>query len=100
ESTAPRVQVLKDIELISLTAAIRAERGIRNAQGAVIVKVSDRVSDDLGIQAGDVIVQVNRTPITDAQQAARVLESLSGRGAVRMWFERGGLVYQSDFQVR
>jgi serine protease Do len=97
---AQRVSVLKDLELISLTPAIRAERNIKNGHGALIATVTQAVSTNLGIEAGDVIVQINNVPVTDAQQAKRVLESLSGSGAVRMWVERGGRTLYTDFSIR
>jgi len=100
EVAAQKVAVLKEIELVSLTPAIRTERGIRAAQGAVVYKVSARVTEELGVQTGDVIVQVNRTAVTDAQQAGRLLESLTGRGPIRMIIERGGFLIPIDFQIR
>ena len=100
EVAAQKVSVLKEIELITLTPAIRTERGIRASQGAVVYKVSSRVTDELGVQTGDVIVQVNRTAVTDAQHAGRLLESLTGRGPIRMIIERAGSLYPVDFQIR
>jgi serine protease Do len=100
EVSAPKVQVLKELELVTLTPAIRAERGIRSRRGALIYNVSDRVSQDLGIEKGDVIVQVNRVPIEGAQDVAKVLDALSGRDVVRMYFERGGRIYSTDFMIR
>ncbi len=100
EVAAQKVSVLKEIELVTLTPAIRAERGVRTSQGAVVYRVSSRVTEELGVQAGDVIVQVNRSAVTDAQQAGRLLESLTGRGPIRMLIERGGFLYPIDFQIR
>jgi serine protease Do len=100
EVNAQRVSVLRDLELISLTPAIRAERNIKNNHGALIATVSSSVSTNLGIEAGDVIVQINNVPVTDAQQAKRVLESLSGSGAARMWVERGGRILYTDFSIK
>ena len=105
EVNAQRVSVLREIELISLTPAIRIERGIRSQRGALVVKVSDQVSENLGIQAGDVIIQVANNQIgyaeiTDAQQAKKVLESLSGRGLIRMFLERAASRVSTDFQIR
>ncbi|MDQ8154106.1 MAG: trypsin-like peptidase domain-containing protein [Gemmatimonadota bacterium] len=100
EVSAQKVSVLKEIELVTLTPAIRTERGIRAGQGAVVYKVSPRVTEELGVQTGDVIVQVNRAAVTDAQQAGRLLESLTGRGPIRMIIERGGFLYPIDFQIR
>jgi serine protease Do len=100
EVSAPKVQVLKELELVTITPAIRAERGIRSRHGALIYDVSDRVSQDLGIEKGDVIVQVNRVPIDNAQDVAKVFDALSGRDVVRMYFERGGRIYSTDFMIR
>ncbi|HVT38122.1 MAG TPA: trypsin-like peptidase domain-containing protein [Gemmatimonadaceae bacterium] len=105
EVNAQRVSVLKEIELISLTPAIRAERGVRSQRGALVVNVSRQVADNLGLHAGDVIIQVANneigySEITDAQQAKRVLESLSGRGLIRMVLERSGQRVSTDFQIR
>jgi serine protease Do len=100
EVSAEKVAVLRELELISLSAAIRAERGLRSTQGAVVYQVTSRVSQDLGIREGDVIIQVNRTPVTDAQQAARVLEYYIGRGPIRMYFERNGSIFSTEFLIR
>lgn len=99
EVGAERVAVLRELELITLTAAIRAERGTKSPQGAVVVGVSDRVAQALGIRAGDVIVQINNTPVTDAQQVAALLQTAGGRGPIRMFLERAGAVYSTDFRI-
>ena len=100
EISAPKVQVLRELELVTLTPAIRTERGIRSARGAVVFKVSERVAEELGLQPGDVIVQVNRTPIEDAAAVEKAISAQGGRGALRLFFERGGQVFSSDFMVR
>ena len=100
EVTAPKVQVLRELELVTVTPAIRAERGLRTTQGALIFNVSDRVASDLGIQRGDVIVQVNRTRIRGAEDAAQALNYYGGRGPIRMFVERNGQVYITDFIIR
>ena len=100
EVSARKVEVLRELELITVTPTIRTERGIRSPQGAIIYKVSPRVSNDLGIQTGDVIVQINRQPVTTAEEAARALEYFGGRGAIRMYFERGGQIYSTDFMIQ
>jgi serine protease Do len=100
EVSAPKVEVLRELELVTLTPAIRSERGIRSEHGAVIYKLSDRVAEDLGIQTGDVIVQINRTPITSADEAAKALNYYGGRGPIRMFFERSGQVFTTDFSIQ
>lgn len=100
EVGAERVAVLRELELITLTPAIRAERGFQSQRGAMVAQLTDRVSQDLGIRRGDLIVQINRTPVADAQEAARVLEYYIGRGAIRMYFERNGNIFWTDFRIR
>jgi serine protease Do len=96
---APRVTVLRELELISVNPAIRAQYQIQSRQGALVNRVSERVQQQIGIQAGDVIVQMNRTPITDAESVNRILTTY-GRGAVRMYFERGGQIYATEFSLQ
>jgi serine protease Do len=100
EVNAPKVTVLREIQLVTLTPAIRAERNIRRANGALVQSVSPRVADQLGIQAGDVILQINRVPVADAESAARALDYYSGRGGIVMYIERQGQVYTTEFVIQ
>ncbi|MEX2178173.1 MAG: trypsin-like peptidase domain-containing protein [Gemmatimonadaceae bacterium] len=100
EVSAPKVQVLRDLQLTTVTAAIRAERGIRSVAGALITQAGASTAEELGVQPGDVIFQINRTPITSAQQAAEALEYYGGRGVIRMFLERGGSIFNTDFVMR
>src|SRR5207249_2695316 len=74
EVTAPKVQVLRELELVSVTPAIAAERGLRNAAGALVYKVSQLIADQTGLQQGDVILQINSTRIGSAQDVARAID--------------------------
>ncbi|MDX1646081.1 MAG: trypsin-like peptidase domain-containing protein [Longimicrobiales bacterium] len=89
--TASRVTLFQDIELISVTPQIQLERGLTNERGALIADISDELSAQLGLRRGDVIVQMNRTRIQTADDAARFFESLPGRqGRIVVWVERNG----------
>ena len=96
---APRVTVLSEIELITLTPPIRAQYQIQSRQGALVNRVSDRVQQQIGLQQGDLIVQINRTPITRAEDVNRILSSY-GRGILQMYFERGGQIYATEFSLQ
>ncbi|MEO8194139.1 MAG: trypsin-like peptidase domain-containing protein, partial [Gemmatimonadales bacterium] len=100
EVNAPKVTVLREIQLVTLTPAIRAERNIRRANGALVQTVSQRVADQLGIQAGDVILQINRVPIADAQAAARAIDYYAGRAGIIMYIERQGQMYTTEFVIQ
>jgi len=100
EVTAPKVQVLRDLQLATVTPAIRAERGIRSSAGALITQAGAATAEELGVQPGDVIVQINRTRISSAREAAEALEYYGGRGVIRMFLERGGTIFSTDFVMR
>ncbi len=90
EVNAPKVTVLREIQLVTLTPAIRAERNIRRANGALIQSVSPRSATSWGFRPGDVILQVNRVPIADAQSAAQAIDYYAGRGAIVMYLSAEG----------
>jgi serine protease Do len=103
EVSAPKVTVLQEIELTSLTATLRAERGIRTAEGALVTNVSSRVRDATGLDIGDVIVHVGTrresVQIRSAQDLVRFLNDAPARTVIRAVFERRGARYYTDFSI-
>lgn len=101
EVSAPKVEVLRDLELATVTPAIRGERGIRSEQGALIVRAGTTTAEEIGVQPGDVIVRVNQREVNSARDVASAIEYYSGRGAIRMVVERRGqLFYTPSFVIR
>jgi serine protease Do len=100
EVSAPKVAVLQELELITMTPTIRAERGVRSSRGAVVYNVSDRVATEIGLQRGDVIVQINRLPISSAADVQRAIDTYAGRSAMRVVYERGGRIYYQDVVIQ
>ncbi|HUF29609.1 MAG TPA: trypsin-like peptidase domain-containing protein [Gemmatimonadaceae bacterium] len=100
EVSAPRVAVLQELELVTLTPAIRAERGLTTDAGALVVRASDRIASEIGIRPGDVILQVNRVRVERAEDVRRVLDASAGRGIIRVYFERGRRIFMTDFILR
>jgi serine protease Do len=94
---AERIQALRDFQLVTLTPAIRAERGVTSEQGALIVGLSD-AARQLGMREGDVILQVNRLRVTTAEETAAALRQLTGR-AVVLYFEREGRLLSTQFVI-
>ena len=92
--------VLRELQLITLTDIIRQERAIDSRSGALVYKVSDRISDEIGLQAGDVIVQVGRTRVTSAEEASNAIDQSGARGPVYLIFERGRQLLQTSFSMR
>jgi len=89
-TTAERVRVLQDLEMISVTPQIQSERGLSRAYGALIAGIPDATAQRLGLQRGDVIIQINRVPIRSAEELASVFDNLQGSGRLDVYFERNG----------
>jgi serine protease Do len=97
---AERVSVLGDLELITISPAIRQERGIETEQGALIYGIGAQAQQTTGLREGDVIIQINRSPIRRAEDVQDTFEEAQGSGAIRVYVERGGNVGWTDFYVR
>jgi serine protease Do len=98
--SAPKVQVLREMELVTLTPAIRAERNVQSSRGALIYRASERITQELGMAPGDVIVMINRTAVTSAEDVSRALDYYAGRGPIRVFFEHQGQIFTTDFGIR
>ena len=94
-ASAERVS-LRDLTLITVTTAIQAERQLATGRGALVLAVGATSHRTLGLQPGDVIVQVNNYPIAQAEQVGQVMDYLRGRGPIRVFFARGDQVIYAD----
>ena len=84
---AERIRVGEELELITVTPQVQAERELRAEAGALVVRISSRLRQTLGLQEGDVLLQLNNEPIRSAEEAAAALDQLPP-GPVRIYFER------------
>ena len=99
-TSAVRISTLGDIELITLTPAIRLERGLEFERGALIYDIGNAARRSTGLRPGDLIVQINRQRITRAEQVTEIFNQYLGRRApIRVYVERDGNVRFSDFYV-
>jgi S1-C subfamily serine protease len=90
------VTVLRGLEVVTVTPAIQGERRLRTAKGALIVGISDEARRGTGLQAGDVILAINRSLVTSARQVADLLEASRGDQVFRIYFERSGMTIFTD----
>jgi len=97
--TAEKITVLQDLQLINITPAIQAERGIRSTQGALIFRISSEVSRATGLQSGDVILAIDRSPVRSASEVSRLLNVRSGQ-VIRIYLERDAQVTFTDLVFR
>jgi len=98
--TAPRVAVLQEVQLITLSQQIRESRRVRSANGALVVNISERMSSEIGLLQDDVLLQINNVRIGSAEDAARAINYYAGRSVIEVWFERNGQLGHTAFRVR
>jgi serine protease Do len=81
----------------SLAHALGVESGTK---GAVVTEVvPGSPADKSGIAAGDVILEVNRKPITSAAEASRALHEAKGSALLRVTSNRGARFVTLDLGV-
>jgi serine protease Do len=97
--TAEKITVLQDLQLINVTPAVQAERGIRSERGALIFRISPQVSRATGLQSGDVILAIDRSQVRSASEVAGLLNVRPGQ-VIRIYVERGGQVTFTDLVFR
>ncbi|HTI64515.1 MAG TPA: trypsin-like peptidase domain-containing protein [Gemmatimonadaceae bacterium] len=100
EVAAPKVQVLRELSLVTVTPAIAAERGLRRSYGALVYNASPLVADQTGLQQGDVLLQINNTPVRNAQDVQKAIDYYGSRVYLRVIFERQGQLNMTVFGVQ
>ena len=89
--TAARVQVLKGMDLETVTPAVRAERGVTNQfGGAVVVQIKADIAAQTGIQKDDVIFGIDRQPLKTADDVAKALGAVRAGQMFLLHIERNG----------
>src|SRR5438309_2509516 len=97
---AEKVSVLGGIKVVTVTDAIRAERGIQSDHGALIYDIPDEMQQATGLRSGDVVLQINRVRVSSADDLRRAFAAAAGAGAATVWFERDGRLNRTAFYVR
>ena len=94
--TAERVELLRDLEVVTVTPGIQAERGLSSAEGALVVEISELLASRTGLAGGDVLLAINNARLRTARDAADELRRTqrSGRPFVLL-FERNGRVVRT-----
>lgn len=85
------------IGLADLTPDVRQQIGVGNdVHGAVIERVAPGSSaDNAGLQRGDVIVEVNRRPVSSASDVQKALSSIpKGEDALVLVYSNGGNTFR------
>jgi serine protease Do len=77
------------IALRDLSAAERQQLGLRAGEGVRIADIDGRGAREAGLQPGDVVMQVGRTPVGSAADFVRAVAAAPGRDAVMLLVRRG-----------
>jgi S1-C subfamily serine protease len=96
---AEKVSVLGGMKVVTVTAAVRAERGIQSDHGALIYDIPDQIGQATGLQSGDVILQINRVRVSSVEDLRRGFAAAGRTGAATVWFERAGRLNRTAFYV-
>jgi len=97
--TAERAAV-GDLELLTVNPGVQREFDLGRSQGALITQISAALQRVTRLREGDLLLQINRTVVTSADQALRLIRRLSGtRGVVVVYFERDGEIRYTDFRL-
>jgi len=99
-TVAEKVSVLGDIQAVTLTSAVRQERGVQVEEGALLYRIGEETQRATGLQEGDVIFLINRVQVASAEELRRAFERATGRGAITVWFERDGRTFRTQFYVQ
>ncbi len=78
------------ITVQQLTPEIARGLGVKRESGVVVTRVEPgSPADDAGIQSGDVIQEVDRKPVKDAEDFTQKIEQAKGQGNILLLIERG-----------
>lgn len=98
-AVAEKVTVLRDLTLLTVTPAVRAERNLASSRGALIYRIEIATSRATGLLQGDVVVAVNNTRITVAEDVAAAFERIKPRQPFRLFFERDRRILYTDLTL-
>jgi len=91
ESTAP-TGVLSDLDVRELNEELASRYGIKTTErGVVIVRVKPgSTAEDVGVREGDIVLEVNRKPVTSIKSYERAVSGLVKDQAVLLLLKRKG----------
>lgn len=87
---ASKVKLMQGLELVTLTASIRVERGVQSPSGVLVYSATPEISRQLGFRSGDVIFGINNVRINSADDITKVFNQARRGQLVRFFIERGG----------
>jgi serine protease Do len=92
---AERLEVVRGLELLTVTPQIAVERRLEVDSGALVSRLSDAASRVTGLREGDVIVGINRQPVQTVEDAQSLFRALAGGSRIFVTYYRDGRYYNS-----
>jgi serine protease Do len=92
---AERLEVVRGLELITVTPQIAVERGLEVENGALVARLSNAAGRVTGLREGDVIVGINRRPVESVEDAQGLFRALAGGSRIFVTYYRDGRYYSS-----
>ena len=91
ESTAP-TGVLSDIDVRELNEELASRYGIKTTErGVVVVRVrGGSTAEEMGVREGDIVLEVNRKPVTSLKSYERAVSGLAKDQTVLLLLKRKG----------
>jgi serine protease Do len=78
------------ITVQNLTPEIAQELGLKKSQGVVVTKVeTGSPADEAGLQEGDIIRQINRKPVKNADDFIEQTAKAKGQDNILLYIQRG-----------
>ena len=96
--TANRVRVLKGLDLVTVTPAVRAERNVVSQAGALVVRIQPDIAAQIPLEVGDVIIGIDQQPLRTAEEVSRALGAVRPGQMFILRLERGG--QRGDIELR
>jgi serine protease Do len=94
---AERVTILRDLQVTTLTPALRSSQGVSAEAGVLVTGVAAGGQNLLQLREGDVILGIGQRPVQSAGELARILEQVPAGARVTLWVERRGGIFGRDF---
>jgi serine protease Do len=87
-------ETLEGVEVSDLDSSLRRQFGIPNhVRGAIVTEVDPESPAAEKLRAGDVILDIERKPVTSADEAIELSENFKGRKMLLRVWSRGSVRY-------
>jgi putative serine protease PepD len=85
------------MEVVTVTEAIRGERGIVSEAGVLVMEIPVALEGALGLVEGDVIIGLNNRRIQSSEDLSALLAQLPAGARAYLTFERNGEFGEQPF---